>query len=83
MRGCSGCSVRRGGRGEDTDGMLDRAAFWGDLGCWRRGHGGLIAFVGGRGACIGWLVPRCELVAVADLGIVGRRACRIHLWSRS
>ena len=69
VRGYSGCSARRGGRGkgEDTNRMLDGVAFWRDLGCWRGGHGEPIAFVGGRKACIGWLVQRGELLAVADL----------------
>ena len=81
MRGWSGSIVMRGGRGEgeDTDGMLDCVVFQMDLGCWRGGHGGPITFVGGRGACIGWLVRRWELLAVADLEIIGRRGGRIHM----
>ena len=59
VRGCSRHSARWGGRGEgedegeDTDQMLDCAAFWRNFECWRGGHGGPIAFVGGRRACIG------------------------------
>ena len=63
--------------------MLDCAAFWKDLGCWRGGHGGAIAFVGGRGTCMGWRLRRWESLAVADLESVGRGGVRIHLWSRS
>ena len=85
MRGCSGRSAMRGGReeGEDTEGLLDCAAFWKDLGRWRGGYGGPIAFVGGRRACIGWLVRMWELLAVTDLERVGRCGGRIHLWLRS
>ena len=65
------------------DGMMYCAAFRKDLGCWRGGHGGPITFVGGRGACIGWLVRRWELLAVVYLEIVGRCGDRIHLWLQS
>ena len=85
VRGWSGSSARRGGRGEgeDTDGMLDCVAFRRDVGSWRGGHWGPIAFVGGHGAYIGWLVRRWEWLAVADLEIVGRGGGRIHRWLRS
>ena len=49
----------------------------------RGGHGGPIAFVGGRGSSISWLVRRWESLAVADPEIVGRPEGRIHLCSRS
>ena len=85
MRGYRRGSVRRGGQreSEDMEGMLDRAGFRRDLRCWRGGHEGPIAFVGGRRASIGWQVRRWESLSVADLKIVGRRGDRIHLWSQS
>ena len=62
---------------EDSGGLAAGGAWRAARGRARTGrHGGPIAFVGGRGDCIGWRVRRWELLEVADLEIFGRCAGR-------